>query len=306
MKKDGFKERKEGFMKGGRVRVLTEEELARLKAVIFEAFEDFDRVARKHHLFYTLSGGSVLGTVRHKGFIPWDDDMDLMMPRKDFNAFKTVFDSELGNKYTLCAPECGRGHGMAVCQMKRRGTVCRSYNELSKEDAGIALDIFILENTFDAPALRYLHGLACMAAGLVISARKTCEDLPYLRPYFGDNDTLRESFEKKAALGRVFGFLSLDRTAHIVYRIYSLCGNDSSQYVAIPSGRKHYFGEMYLRRDMCRAVKGEFEGRAVPIPRGYKKYLHIMYGDSYMQVPPPEDREQHPVMELDFGEAGRG
>ena len=138
MKKDGFKERKEGFMKGGRVRVLTEEELARLKAVIFEAFEDFDRVARKHHIFYTLSGGSVLGSVRHKGFIPWDDDMDLMMPRKDFNAFKAVFDSELGDRYTLCAPAYGRGHGMAVCQMKRRGTVCRSYNELSKEDAGIA------------------------------------------------------------------------------------------------------------------------------------------------------------------------
>ena len=51
VKKDGFKERKEGFMKGGRVRVLTEEELARLKAVIFEAFEDFDRVARIRALF---------------------------------------------------------------------------------------------------------------------------------------------------------------------------------------------------------------------------------------------------------------
>ncbi|MDO5702766.1 MAG: LicD family protein, partial [Lachnospiraceae bacterium] len=293
--KDGFKERKEGFMKSGLVRPLTEEELSKLKSIVFEAFEDFDRTARKYGIFYTLSGGSVLGSIRHRGFIPWDDDMDLMMPRRDFNRFKEVFDRELGEKYTLCAPELGRGHGMAVCQMKRRGTVCRSYNELSKEDAGIALDIFILENTFNDPVRRVLHGALCMAAGLMISSRKTYEDLPHMERYFGENENLRQSFAKKAEIGRFFSFMSLDRVSRIVWKIYSLCGDDSSYYVAIPSGRKHYFGEMYRRKDMCRAAKGEFCGRAAPLPVGFRAYLKVMYGDNYMQLPPEGDREQHPV-----------
>lgn len=301
VQKDGFKERKEGFAKSPLVRHLSDEELKLLKSAVFEAFEDFDCVAKKHSVFYTASGGTVLGSIRHQGFIPWDDDIDLMMPRKDFNIFKAVFEEELGEKYSLCAPELGAEHGMTMCQMKRRGTILRSYNEVSKADAGIPLDIFVLENTFDSPVLRRLHGIACLAAGFLMTARKTYHDLPYLEPYLAGNDTLRRSLAKKATLGRLVSFLSLDQLSLFAYRIYSLCHNDSSKYVTIPSGRKHFFGELYLRGDMCRAKESDFEGRMIPIPYGYKTYLHALYGNNYMEPPPEEDREQHPVMEFSFG-----
>ena len=301
---DGFKIRKEGFATGGKVRKLTPEELEKLKHVVFTMYEDFDAVARRHHIFYTASGGTILGSIRHKGFIPWDDDIDLMMPRADFEKLKKVFDKELGSLYSLAAPELGGGHGMAVCQIKKKGTICRSYNELSKkpEDAGIAIDIFILENTWNQPLLRKLHGTACLFMGLLMSARKTWNDMPYLEPYFGDNEALRESFEQKARLGRLVSFLSLDQMSYLTYRVYSACHDDHSRYVAIPSGRKHFFGELYKRSDMCRARKSDFEGRKIPIPYGYIGYFHALYGEHYMELPPEEDREQHPVMEIDFGE----
>ena len=304
-KRDGFKDRKEGFAKSPLVHHLSEEELKQLKSVVFESFEDFDRTAKKHSIFYTASGGTVLGSIRHNGFIPWDDDIDIMMPRKDFDILKAVFAEELGKKYSLCAPELGNGHGMTMCQMKRRGTVLRSYNEVSKEDAGIPLDIFVLENTFNSPVLRRLHGIACLAAGFLMTARKTYHDLPYLEPYCAGNDSLRRSFAKKVKLGRLVSFLSLDQMSLFAYRVYSFCHNNSSQYVTIPSGRKHFFGELYLRSDMCRAVESDFEGRKIPIPYGYKNYLHALYGDHYMEIPPEEDREQHPVMEFSFGELNR-
>ena len=302
MAKDGFKERKEGFAKSPLVCRLTDEELDTLKRLLIEALDAFDRTARKHDIFYTASGGTVLGSIRHQGFIPWDDDIDLMMPRKDFEKLKTVFDSELGERFTLCAPELGHGHGMTVCQIKRRGTILRSYNEISKEDAGIPLDIFVLENTFDSPLLRRLHGIACLAAGYLVSARKTYQDLPFLEPYFEVNDALRASLDKRAKLGKLFAFLTPDQLTMTAYRIYSLCRSEKTRYVTIPSGRKHFFGELYLRSDMCRAKEADFEGRKIPIPVGYKKYLHALYGDTYMQIPPPEDREQHPVMEISFGD----
>ena len=303
MWKDGFKERKQGFSRSPLVHRLSEEELETLKWLLVDAYDEFDRTARKYGIFYTLSGGTVLGSVRHQGFIPWDDDIDLMMPRKDFNKLKTVFDKELGEKFTLSAPELGDGHGMTVCQIKRRGTVLRSYNEVSKTDAGVPLDIFVLENTFDMPLLRMLHGIACLAAGYLISVRKAFCDFPYLEPYFAGNDELRKSYVRKARLGKLVSFLTLDQLSGMAYRVYSLCRNDDSRYVTIPSGRKHFFGELYLRSDACRAEEAYFEGRKVPIPCGYKTYLRRLYGDNYMQLPPETDREQHPMIEISFEDA---
>ncbi len=300
--KDGFKERKEGFAKSPLVHHLSSEELQKLKSVVFEAYQDFDRTAKKHGIFYTVSGGTVLGSIRHNGFIPWDDDIDIMMPRREFNSLKAVFEKELGDKYTLCAPELGRGHGMTMCQMKRRGTVLRSYNEVSKENAGIPLDIFVLENTYDSRILRTLHGIICLAMGLLMSARKMYNDMEALEPFFEGNNALRSSYRKKARLGKIFSFLSLDQMSRLAYCVYSMCQNDSSHYVTIPSGRKHFFGELYLRSDICRATESDFEGRKIPIPCGYQTYLRALYGDHYMELPPEEDREQHPVMELSFGD----
>ena len=301
MWKDGFKERKLGFSRSPLVHQMSDEEAKKLKALLVDAFDAFDRTARKHGIYYTMSGGSVLGTVRHQGFIPWDDDIDLMMPRKEFNKLKAVFDKELGSQFTLSAPELGGGHGMTACQIKRRGTILRSYNEVSKTDAGIPMDVFVIENTFDSPLLRLLHGIACLAAGYLISARKAGHDLPYLEPYFAGNDALRASYTRKARLGKLLSFLSLDQLSMLAYRTYSLCRDDDSKYVTIPSGRKHFFGELYLRSDMCRAEEAVFERRKVPIPCGYDTYLRALYGDSYMQLPPEKDREHHPVMELSFG-----
>ena len=293
MWKDGFKERKLGFSQSPLVHQMSDEESQKLKDLLINAFDAFDRTARKHGIYYTMSGGSVLGAIRHQGFIPWDDDIDLMMPRKEFNKLKMVFDKELGNEFTLSAPELGGGHGMTACQIKRRGTILRSYNEVSKTDAGIPMDIFVIENTFDSPLLRLLHGIACLAAGYLISARKASHDLPYLEP----------SYTRKARLGKLLSFLSMDQLSMMAYRTYSLCRSDDSQYVTIPSGRKHFFGELYLRSDMCRAKEAVFEHRKVPIPSGYDTYLRVLYGDNYMQFPPEEERERHPVMELSLGDS---
>ena len=64
-------------------------------------FVDIKRICDKHNLILMLSGGSALGAVRHKGFIPWDDDIDLMMPRDDYDKFIDLFEEELGEKYYL-------------------------------------------------------------------------------------------------------------------------------------------------------------------------------------------------------------
>ena len=111
-----------------------------------------------------------------------------------------------------------------------------------------------------------------------------------------------EAFSKKAKIGSVIRWIPLDFLARLTRKIYTMCRDPHTKYVAIPSGRKHFFGERYLRKDMCRRIPGSFEGHTVPLPEGYKGYMERLYGPDYMQVPPPEKRECHPFMELDLGE----
>lgn len=80
------------------LRELSPEENQSLKNELVQMFQEILAVCQKHGLTIMLGGGSALGCVRHQGFIPWDDDLDLMMPRNDYEVFKTVFEEELGKK----------------------------------------------------------------------------------------------------------------------------------------------------------------------------------------------------------------
>ncbi|SEL81942.1 lipopolysaccharide cholinephosphotransferase [Butyrivibrio sp. ob235] len=304
----GAKDRRHFFKTGFRgapgTFELSEEQLKKLQSTLLDMLKDFIEVFENEKIFYTLSGGSVLGSIRHKGFIPWDDDIDINMPRKDFEHLKKVFDKRLGDKYVLCGPEFGRGYGMSHVQIKKKGTVYKAFNELTMEDTGIFIDIFVLENTYDSPLKRKIHGTLCLIMGYVLTCRKTAEDWKALEPYLSVNEVLKGAFLKKKRIGSFFKFISLDKVAKRVGYWYSYCGLGDSELVCIPSGRKHYFGEMYRREDMCESREAVFEGVKVRIPKGTERYMEILYGPEYMEIPPVEDREIHSAVELDFGAGG--
>ena len=83
---------------------LSDEDLKKLQSELLEILVDIKTVCDKHQIDYMLCGGTMLGAIRHKGFIPWDDDVDIMMLRNEYNKFKAVFDEELSEKYVLAEP----------------------------------------------------------------------------------------------------------------------------------------------------------------------------------------------------------
>ena len=91
-------------MEKNKARELQENELKQLHECLLSILKDFIYVCEKYNLHYTLGGGSVLGAVRHHGFIPWDDDLDINMPRKDYERFKNIFANELSDEYELNVP----------------------------------------------------------------------------------------------------------------------------------------------------------------------------------------------------------
>lgn len=297
---DGFKVLKMGFDKD-KVIYVKGETLKKLQKIILDMLKDFIKTCKDNDIGYSLSGGSILGAVRHHGFIPWDDDVDINISRKDFEKLKKVFGRTLSKKYNLYAPEISRGHGMSLAQIKKKGTVYRSFNELDKEDCGITMDLFVVENCPDNAFLRKLHGCLCLIIGYMLTCRKTYEDIDQIREYVEEGPAL-DTFNKKAKRGSLLKWIPLDTLTRATQKVYSMCHNDHSRYVTIPSGRKHYFGEMQKRENLLKTKEVPFEDIKANIPEDPVPYLLSLYGPDYMQVPPPEKREQHPLMALDLGE----
>ena len=83
------------------IHYISDEELRQLQACFLEIIKDIDRVCRENGICYMAAGGTALGSIRHQGFIPWDDDVDLLMPRPDLKRFLEIFDRCLGDKYEI-------------------------------------------------------------------------------------------------------------------------------------------------------------------------------------------------------------
>ena len=280
---------------------LSPKQVKQLQDVMLEMLIDLDDFCMRNNIRYTLGGGSCLGAVRHKGFIPWDDDFDINMPRRDYDRFVPLFRKEMSQKYWLHTPQETPGYGLIMPRIRMKGTVVRGHNDMVKDEWGAFIDIFIIENAPNNPVLRSLHGLISLAMGLFQSSRRFAEAKDtYMMVAKGDEEATK-TFKRKILLGRLVSFCSLDAWTHGWDRWNALCHNEESEYVTIPSGSKHYFGELYKRSDYLPPVRCEFESAQSWTPNNVDLYLRRLYGDTYMELPPQDKREVHVVLQFDLG-----
>ena len=117
--------------------------LKKLQAVEFEVFQKFQQICRKYDLPYFAAGGTAIGAVRHKGFIPWDDDIDVCMLRKDYERFLDVAPQELGDGFDLLTIENTDGYVLTLAKLTKKGTVFIEETDQNRTyESGIFLDIF--------------------------------------------------------------------------------------------------------------------------------------------------------------------
>ena len=128
---------------------LTDEETEAIKNVVLEAALDVIALCDENGIPYMLGGGSALGAVRHGGFIPWDDDIDLNIPRKYITQLIHAIENRYPDKYYIEAPLYTEGYLSSFIQVHRKNTVFQEYMHQNKKNCGIKLDIFIIENTYN-------------------------------------------------------------------------------------------------------------------------------------------------------------
>ena len=281
-----------------KLKKMTNEQLKKLQKVLVEIMDDIDFVCKKYKLIYNLGGGSCLGAIRHKGFIPWDDDMDINMPRADYEIFCQKFMEEFGEKYWLHTPEKTKNLGIAFARVRKKGTIFLSREDLTNtEEAGVYIDIFIIENTYNLKFMRYIHGFLSMASGFLLSCRNFYKNRKFYLEIVKDDKSTKKIFGVKIFIGFLLSWISVDKMTHMWNNINKMCKNNNSKYITVPVGRNHFFGELYKREDFCNVVTHEFEKRNFYVCKEYDKYLSHMYGN-YMEIPKDADKETHIFLNL--------
>lgn len=278
--------------------VLDDAQIRQLQSVLVTILDDIVSVCEKYHINYFLGGGTALGAVRHHGFIPWDDDIDINMPRKDYEIFVPAFRKEFKDKYWLHTPKDTPDYGLLLTRVRLKGTCIRTKEDfLNPDECGALVDIFVIENTFDNPLLRKLHGIGSLGFGFLLSCRNFYRNRKFWLKLIDPGSDLQKAFRIKTAIGFLTAVFSLSFWTRLADRWNSLCKNDQSRYVSGCAGRLHFFGELYERNGFCNVRKADFEGRCCNVSKDVEGYLTHMYGD-WEKMPEEKDREKHVVFEF--------
>ena len=261
--------------------VIDDTQLRKLQLIELKILLELKRICEKHEIDYFLMGGTLLGAVRHKGFIPWDDDIDVGMLRSEYNKFLDICRNELSEEFFLQTydTDCKYGHTFAKIRLNGTEFPDSAYNnELSH--SGIYIDIFPFDRISDNRYIRKFHVFN------LIELTAAC------RVKFGYNYDYSKL--NQILLWQLFCTLSKDRLMKLTDYMFRLFNNKKPKYYVNGSLR------CYPSEIFDEYVELEFEGIRFPAPSGYERYLECAYGD-YMCLPPPNKRITHATHVPNFG-----
>lgn len=271
--------------------------LKRIQEVELEILKDFMDICDRHGLDYFGIAGTGIGALRHHGFIPWDDDIDVAMPRDDFEKLLPLVEKEMGDKYLIMNAERYPNYPLMTTRMTMRGTKFKE-EALKNIDAplGIFLDLYPLDKVSDNPkeARRQARDAWFWSKILILRS------IPF--PMLGFSGWKAKIIHAICGLAHlVLSILHVPKTwiykkayeAEIRSNHYTKTKNldffcDTTPYM-----------NLYAVKDIYPLRKLPFEDVELNFPHNLHNNLTGMYGD-YMQLPPEEKRKNHYPYELEF------
>ena len=229
-----------------------------------------DKICRKHNILYWIDFGTFLGAVRHKGFIPWDDDVDICVMEKDYNYLRNILIKELPQQFVFQDTSTDQYAFFTYGRVRDKRSYCYYPYFIKLKEQGLWIDIFRYED-IPSPQL------------------KNCVDFFYRRAYheihhYGD-----------VAYQSIVEIIAKRIVAYLLYPL-AWCAKQVVRYLGEHSskglmGRWAITNTVYHKENIFPLTEIEFEGHLLYAPGNWHQHLTDIYGD-YMQVPPLEKREQ--------------
>lgn len=255
-------------------------EMKKAWAVEMDLLMEFVRVCEKHHLQYYAMGGTLLGAVRHHGFIPWDDDIDLLMPRKDYNKLLAIGAEEFHHPYFMSCPATEYKFWRTHVQIRNSETTgAIKDDEARNNNKGIFIDIFVLDVVPDTKEERLKHRKEIKDCYWIANA-----DMNWVA-YKANHDT---GFLKSLIKNCYFKLLVNDAYYKRTFKKYNaLAGKyQDADYQSVAHTSLIYDEtRVWNKSDFEETEQVDFEFLKITIPKGYHHILSVQYGDDYMSLP---------------------
>ncbi len=267
-----------------------DETLKHIHDVELMILRDFISFCEENNLTYFMYAGSLLGTIRHEGFIPWDDDLDVCMLRDEFERFKKLFSSN--DKYELLSCESQKDYCYLFAKLSLKNT--RFEEQWASQldfDIGFNIDIFVLDDLAEGKYKRFYQlKKAYFYNRLLIMSKIRLDDLPIIPKLLSHSmyhilNLLRLNPSK------------LNRKCLNFLNKYSDANADNVFDISATAAE---YPLIYDKNDFKEVIQVKFEDVQVNVPKMYDKILTELYGD-YMELPPEEKRYNHPIDFIEFG-----
>lgn len=287
-------------MQSKELHVMTEEERAKLQAHLRKMYLEIEKVCERHHLRMCAGYGTVLGAIRHKGFIPWDDDLDLLMPREDYDKLIHSYADELPKHLRIYAPNSKNGPIARFAKVVDTNTRFLGPGAKDEDSHGIFIDIFPLENSMTSIWKIKLKRIVAMSIMLIASCVQESKNPSKLyRSLMCTTKAGKRTYMIRGGLGKMFGFIPCTTWFNWLDRFFK--HNKYTGFVSVPSGDraqwKYYQPfdfELYFP-----AKRMPFDDIEIYVPNQPERHCEIEYGD-WTWIPPVDERWQHFIKELRF------
>lgn len=252
--------------------------------------EEIKRVCEIHQIKYFLIGGSLLGAIRHQGFIPWDDDMDIAMPRDEYMRFEKVVSSELRKDFSVCSMASDKYYGLPYIKIKLNGTIFPEESSPFELESGIFVDVFPLD-VFPNDKKDQLFQNQMM---------RLLKRAILYHCHYHINDRKHSLFSRLAA--RCVSLCGKTMLSRWLFWVQTKYNNAGGMFYANLCSAYRYGKELFPRECIDAETKNAiFETTSFPVPSEPEKILKLLYGD-FLQLPPEEERVfRHATEEIEFG-----
>lgn len=254
--------------------------LRKVQMLEIEILDEIVRICDENNINYYLIAGTLIGAVRHKGFIPWDDDLDIAMMRDDYEKFLNVCESSLNNRFIIDSHETSKIYYRLAAKVRIKNSIYMQRDlKKYKGEQGIWIDILPLDNINKPNTFKEFFQATVKSILEVAIENKRKIDIS-------------EKSKYKVIIAKLFSIFPINLLIEIQKDIMMFDNNENNNYIVNFASKYNYKRQTFKKELWEKTIDAEFEGKYYKIPIGYDEILKSIYGD-YMEIPPKSKQEIH-------------